>query len=157
MTETVLVTVASGLDAGKVFCIRQLPAERAEAWAIRAFLAAANAGVAVPDDLTSAGLPGLAQLDLNALGKLSWADMEPLLAEMKRCWFIVPDAGKPRDYHAPAGNDILDVGTVIALRLEWIKLHLPMLAKLQPVQVVHGVVQPPKVRGRAMLAPAGNA
>lgn len=144
MTETMFFTVGAGRDADKVFTVSTMPAQRAEEWVLQAFLLAARAGITtLPDDLTGAGVAGLLGLDWTGLRNAHWNDLQPLLAEVKRCIGYAPDPTRPDDWHSLGTADVEDVGTLIALRMEWIKLHLPLIASLRPAPLVPGVVTPP--------------
>lgn len=108
----------AGRDHGKAFLVKEMDAERAEAWAIRALLALARAGVEIDD--TSAGMAGLAVAGFQALGKLSFEDAKPLLDEMWTCVEYVHEAGHPG---MPPNPYIEEVATRLQLRMEVFKLH----------------------------------
>jgi hypothetical protein len=114
---------AEGRDKGKVYRLTEMPAARAEKWAIRAFLALANAGVEVPKDIKDAGFAGIAAMGLNALGSLRWPDAEPLLDEMMLCVSVCPN---PDDRSVVTGimpGSIEEIQTILRLRLEVFTLH----------------------------------
>lgn len=51
-------TASAGRDAGKVFRITEMPADQAERWAVKAFLAAAKGGITLPDSAAESGFAG---------------------------------------------------------------------------------------------------
>ncbi len=136
---TLHFTVATGPDAGKVFTITTLPAQQLELWAIRAFLLAAQVGVHVPDDLVGAGVASLGAADWNALAKAPWSELEPLLSAMTGCFGIAAPGRTSGAGRALKLADVADAGVLIALRVEWIRMHLPLLAALQPRALLAGV------------------
>lgn len=124
MRKTEKITInAEGRDKGKVFIITEMSAVAAERWAIRAFFALANTGVDLPEDITETGMAGMASIGLQALGKIPFADAEPLLAEMMDCVEIVPDPSKPNVTRKPIDEDFEEVRTLITLRKAVWDLH----------------------------------
>ena len=121
-TKTVTIT-AQNRDHGKNFLLTEMPAARAEKWAARAFLALAKSGVELPDSTTTNGMAGFATVGFEAIGKLDWADAEPLLDEMMTCVQIVPSPNIVRAL-VPGADDIEEVSTLFTLRKELLELHL---------------------------------
>ncbi|MFL9904276.1 hypothetical protein PQR71_40165 [Paraburkholderia fungorum] len=122
--KTLTITLdADGRDQGKVFLLREMPPSQAEKWAMRAFLALAKSGVQIPDDISSAGLAGIAALGLKALSGLSFEDAEPLMDEMFSCISIIPDPSRPNVVRALIEDDIEEVSTRLRLRKEVFGLH----------------------------------
>ena len=72
-------------DNGKVFVLTEMPAARSEKWAMRALLALQRAGVEIPDDAVQNGMAGIAGVGIDALGRLSFHEVEYLLDEMFEC------------------------------------------------------------------------
>jgi hypothetical protein len=122
-----------GRDAGKVFVITELPASRAESWAMRAILALMQGGAQIPDGFERKGMAGLAELGLNALMGLRWEDLEPLLDEMFTCIQMMPDPTKPHVIRALIESDIEELMTRIKLRAEVWKLHTGFLKAVAPL------------------------
>lgn len=114
---------AEGRDKGKVYRLTEMPAARAEKWAIRAFLALANAGVEVPKDIKDAGFAGIAAMGLNALGSLRWPDAEPLLDEMMLCVSVCPRQGDRTITTGLFPDSIEEIATRVRLRKEVLLLH----------------------------------
>lgn len=115
---------APGRDHGKVFRLTEMPASQAEKWAAKAFLALARSGVAVPDDIASAGLAGIATLGIKAFGGMNFTDAEPLLDEMFRCVQRVIDPANPAFARGLVEDDIEEVATRVQLRMDLFKLHV---------------------------------
>ncbi len=109
-----------GRDIGKVFVLTEMPASRAESWAMRALLALMAGNVDMPDGFERLGMAGMAEVGIKGLSKLSWDVAEPLLAEMFSCIQIMPDPGKPNIVRNLIEEDI-------KLRAEVWKLHAGFL------------------------------
>lgn len=111
-------------DKGKTYRLTELPASQAEEWAMRAFLAMAQAGIDVPQETASSGVAGLASMGFENLGKIPWELAKPLMDEMMTCVQSVQPAGVRRLIE----DDIEEVSTRLKLRLELIKLHTDFLS-----------------------------
>src|SRR5512147_2710546 len=112
MRKTKTVTVnAQNRDNGKSFLLTEMPALKAEKWAARAFLALAKSGIELPDSATSNGMAGFASVGFEAIGRLDWADAEPLLDEMMTCVQISPSPGVVRPL-VEGADDIEEVTTL---------------------------------------------
>jgi hypothetical protein len=131
-TKRVTIT-ADGRDRGKVFELREKPADDAERWATRAVIALANAGARLPDGALEAG--GMAGLELSlrnvvltgiqAIQGLRFADIEPLLDEMKPCISWCPPGNAPLQPIFPGeDSQVEEVATWYTLRYELLQLHL---------------------------------
>jgi hypothetical protein len=117
----------AGRDKGKIFVLTEMPASRAEAWAMRALLALMAAGVEVPEGFERMGMAAMAEVGLKALGGLTWDVAEPLLAEMWTCVQIMPDSSKPHIVRNLIEEDVEEITTRIKLRAEVWKLHTGFL------------------------------
>lgn len=117
--EATVTISTEGRDQGKTFFIREMPAFQAERWAMRAFLALARAGIDIPEDISSAGLAGLAHLGLKAFAGLDYYEAEPLLSEMLSCVQLVPDPTNPafvRPGPVIWSDEVEEVGSLFTLR-----------------------------------------
>jgi hypothetical protein len=124
MRKELTVTIdAEGRDKGKVFFIREMPASQAESWALRALMALMKANVEVPDNISEAGLAGVAALGLKAFGGLSFEAAEPLMAEMMSCVQIIPDPRQQAVKRLLIEDDIEEVKTRLFLRAQVFELH----------------------------------
>lgn len=117
-----------GRDKSKRFIITEMPALKAERWALRALMALANSGVELSTDLRESGFAGLAYLGLDALQKLKYDDVGPLLDEMLDCVRIAPDPKNPDSTrelvrNEREGDDIEEVSTLLKLRHAIFELH----------------------------------
>ena len=121
-----------GRDNGKVFVITEMPASKAESWAMRALLALMAGGVEVPDGFERMGMAGMAEVGIRALAGRKWEVAEPLLAEMWECVQIMPDPSKPHVVRALIEQDIEEVATRLKLRGEVWKLHTGFLKAVAP-------------------------
>lgn len=119
-TADITISEAGSRDAGKTFRITEMPAARAEKWAMRALLALAKSGADLPIDAASGGMQAIAYFGLQALTSLSFADAEPLLDEMMGCVQIVEKAiTRPL-----TDDDIEEVRTRMQLRKAILELHV---------------------------------
>lgn len=114
---------AEGRDKGKAFLLTEMPATRAEKWAIKALLAISRSGADLPDGFDSLGMAGLARVGIGALLKLPFEDAEPLLDEMFACVQAIPDPTNASVIRSLIEDDIEEVSTRIKLRFELLKLH----------------------------------
>ncbi|HEX7687348.1 MAG TPA: hypothetical protein VF453_06565 [Burkholderiaceae bacterium] len=121
--EAFVTIDAEGRDKGKVFKLTEMPAAQAERWAIRAFLALANAGVDLPEDVATSGMAGIAVVGIRALGKLKWADAEPLLDEMMLCVSACPQPDNRTVVTGLFPDSIEEISTRLRLRKEVFLLH----------------------------------
>lgn len=121
-----------GRDQGKVFVLTELPASRAESWAMRALLALMASGVEVPEGFEHMGMAGMAEVGLRALSGLKWEVAEPLLAEMWDCIQFMPDPSKPHIVRKLFDEDIEEITTRVKLRAEAWKLHTGFLKAVAP-------------------------
>lgn len=121
--ELIVAIDAPGRDNGRAFFIREMPAAQAESWAIRAFLAMGRAGIDIPEDISQAGLAGVARMGFKALFGLAYDDAEPLLAEMMSCVQIIPDPKSPQVRRSLVEDDIEEVKTRLFLRAKVFELH----------------------------------
>ena len=131
--KNLIVTIdAAGRDQGKVFFIREMPAARSEKWAIKAFLALAHSGVELSEEITQAGLAGIAVMGLQALRGLRFEDAEPLMDEMFTCVSRIPSSTKPEIIRNLVDDDIEEVATRLRLRKEIFALHVDFFTDAEP-------------------------
>lgn len=121
-----------GRDQGKVFVLTEMPASKAESWAMRALLALMSGGVEVPDGVENMSMATMAEVGIRALSGLTWDVAEPLLAEMFECVQMMPDPSKPHIIRALIEQDIEEVATRLKLRAEVWKLHTGFLKAVAP-------------------------
>lgn len=115
---------SEGRDKGKVFFIKEMSASAAEWWAIRAGLAMAKNGVALPDNFSDMGMAGMAKVGLEMVAKIPPEDAKPLLDELMGCVQYVPDASN-LSIKRPLFEDATEeVMTRLKLRGEVFKLHV---------------------------------
>lgn len=123
--KTIDVTIADeGRDKGKTFLLTEMPAARAEKWAMRALLLAAQSGAEVEPNLR-AGMAGVAVMGIETLlGGVSFDGVEPLLDEMMTCVQIKPDRMRSDFVRKLVEDDIEEVATRVYLRQEVFALHV---------------------------------
>ncbi|MDN8598618.1 hypothetical protein Q0A17_04170 [Citrobacter sp. S2-9] len=124
--QTVTIS-AEGRDKGKVFLITEMPASRAEKWALRALLAIGRGGVQLPEGIEKMGFAGIVSYGINLITQLPYEEAEYLLAEMFTCVQIMPDPARPQIVRAVQDDDIEEVATRITLRKEIFGLHSDFL------------------------------
>lgn len=113
-------------DAGKTFLITEMPAMRAEKWAMRAFLLLKGSGERIPSNVEGLGMVGVAIIGLNVFlqGQIKSEDLEPLMDEMFTCVQIIRDPRHPEVATAlVSDDDIEEVQTRLWLRSEVIRIH----------------------------------
>jgi hypothetical protein len=125
----VVTIAAEGRDKGKTFVVREMAADHAERWALRAFGAMARAGVEIPENLLLSGMAGLAAMGLKAFLAAPYEEVGPLLDEMMGCVHFRDEAapmneatGEPVD-RALMPDDIEEVATRVQLRDEVFQIH----------------------------------
>lgn len=143
--KTAVFTAAEGRDAGKRFRLTEMPAAKAESWAIRVMLAMGKAGIDLPDAFKSQGLAGLVAILqdddmagvlltavkgavlLNLL-RIDAADALPLLEEMMGCVQRIEERLE-RDL---VESDIEEVSTRLKLRSAVWNLHTDFFGDAGP-------------------------
>ena len=112
---------ADNRDNGKEFLITEASTDETESWAIRAILAAMNAGAEIPQEVADSGLAGIVQLGVKGLSLIPYEAAKPLLDQMMDCVQYKVKGGVTR----PLGldGDIEEVSTKLRLRKEIISLH----------------------------------
>lgn len=113
----------AGRDQGKTFVITEMSASQAEKWAARAFMAIAQSGIEVPDDLAAMGFAGLIRMGITCIAKVPFAQAEPLMDEMMTCVQIMPSASNPGVVRALVEDDIEEIATRLKLRAQILSLH----------------------------------
>lgn len=126
MRKQEVVVASFGRDDGKRFLITEMPAARAEKWAMRALLMLKGSGQEIPRNVEGMGMVGVAILGLNAFlrGEIDPADLEPLMDEMMTCVQIVRDPRYPdKASDLVSQDDVEEVATRLWLRSEVLRLH----------------------------------
>lgn len=115
-----------GRDKGKLFKITEMPADQAEWWAMRAWMALSKAGIVMPDGTDAEqGMWAVAAAGIPALSRISPIEAKPLLDEMWQCVKFVPDPTHPLvGVRTPMSQDIEEVATLMHLRLKILTLHI---------------------------------
>ncbi len=115
-----------GRDKGKHFLLTEMPATRAEDWAIRVMLALGAANVEIPDGALQLGMAALAEIGLKKLFAIKAETIRPLLTELMECIEFVPNPQKPQTKLAYPlfETQIEEVKTLLLLKWEVLKLHL---------------------------------
>jgi hypothetical protein len=126
MIKTIKVVINDdGTD--KKFLITRMSAVATEKWALELFFALANAGVEIPDNLAEMGFAGIAQIGLQALGKIPFEKAEPLLNRMMDCVQFMPNDADDRVVRALLETDVEDPRTLLKLKKEVWSLHTDFL------------------------------
>lgn len=131
-TDTFVAT--DGRDKGKRFLITEMPALKAERWAIRAMLALAHANADIPQDAIGAGMAAMAAAGLKALHQLDFDEAKPLLDEMWSCVQAMPNPQypeivRPMVMNEAEGDDLEELSTIWALRERVFRLHTDFFLK----------------------------
>ena len=124
------LTEEAGRDKGKIFVVKEAPAAQAERWATRALLLLARSGVDMPDNVEGTGWAGIAFMGYQALTKINYDEVQPLLDEMWSCVSIRPDPKHPEVVRSlfwggpdGEGADLEEISTMMLLRKEVFELH----------------------------------
>lgn len=117
---------SEGRDKGKTFLITEMPATKAEDWAIRAILALGAANVDIPEGAIQLGMASLAEIGLKKLFAIGTEQMRPLLAELMECVEFIPNAQKPQVKvgYPLFESQVEEVKTLLMLKWEVLKLHM---------------------------------
>lgn len=120
------VVASEGRDKGKTFLLTEMPATKAEDWAIRVMFALGAANVEIPDGALQLGMAALAEIGLKKLFAINANLMRPLLGELMECVEFVPNPQKPQVKlsHPMFESQIEEVKTLLMLKWEVLKLHL---------------------------------
>ena len=122
-TETFTIE-AEGRDKGKTFLLTEMPATKAEDWAIRVMLALGAANVEIPEGALQLGMAALAEIGLKKLFALNPATVKPLLDELMECIQIQPDKKRPEVRRTLIESDVEEVKTLLLLKWRVLSLHL---------------------------------
>lgn len=126
-TKEVPITLDGSRDKGKKFVITEMSAHDGEMWALKALRLAQRSGVDIPGGV-QAGMAGIAAVGIMTClgGSTNFDELKPLFDEMMASVEIVTDAkGSTRRLVDDGLNqDIEEIGTRIAIRKEWLNLHL---------------------------------
>lgn len=109
-----------GRDSARVYRITEMPAFRAEKWAIRALWLIAGTGSDLPESLDNVPFAEFVRRGFTALFKVNFKDAEPLLDELLSCAEIVTKAGTRK---LILNDDFEDPRTILLLRKEIFALH----------------------------------
>lgn len=122
--ELIYTEQGKGRDFGKTFFIREMSATQAEWWAIRAGMAMARSGVAMPDNFADMGIAAMAGTGLKMVSQIPPDEAKPLLDELMECVQFVPDASNQNIKRKLIDDDIEEIATRLKLRMEVFKLHV---------------------------------
>lgn len=125
-------------DKGKVFILREMAADAAEWWAIRALIVMGNSGVSLPNGVLESGMAGLAAMEasrgvasallaigLRMLPGVDARALKPLLDEMAACIKYQPPGHHPaQELLEGELSQIEEIETRLKLRAELLELHL---------------------------------
>lgn len=110
-------------DAGKIYHLTEMPAAKAEKWAMRAFMALARSGFNVPEGIASLGIIGVFMISFQAFRYASFAEIEPLMDEMMLCVRAVPNKDNTLVTRPLVDTDTEEIQTRWDLRKEVLELH----------------------------------
>lgn len=120
MRKTVEIT-GVGRDENKVYRITEFSAFKAEKMAMKVLWAIASSGVEVSGDITNAPLAKLLEIGIQALAKVPYPMIEPILIEMMEgVSFITPDNSNRK----LLPDDIEEFRTILKIRKEVVALHI---------------------------------
>lgn len=116
---------AWGRDQGKAFFLTEMPATKAEKWAMRLFLALKGSESQIPIEVKSLGMVGVAIIGLNVIlrANVKFEDLEPLLDEMWDCVEAIPDQSNATHTRKLLPGEIQEVSTLAWMRSQILELH----------------------------------
>jgi hypothetical protein len=114
-----------GRDQGKALLLTEMPAAKAEKWAMRMFLALKGSESQIPLEVKSLGMVGVAIIGMNIIlrSTVKFEDLEPLLDEMIDCIQAIPDHSNVTTARKLLPGEIEEVSTLAWLRSEILELH----------------------------------
>lgn len=122
-TQTVTIS-KEGRDKGKVFILTEMSADKAERWALRALFLLGSTGALLPDGAMDSGMAGVAAAGLQALFKIPFEMVEPLLEEMWECVQYQHAPSHPlQSLFKGDACQIEEVTTRLQLRTALLELH----------------------------------
>jgi len=129
MRKEIEFTATVGRDKGRSFHIVEMSAADTEKWALQLIFAMMNAGVEIPDNVSSMGLAGLLRIGIPAIGKIPFGVAEPLLDRLMGCikCVISPTAMRPL-----VESDIDEPLTLLQLKKAVFELHADSLKTAAP-------------------------
>jgi len=132
-TQTITIS-KEGRDKGKVFVLTEMSADKSERWALRALFLLGSTGALLPDGAIDSGMAGIAAAGLQALFKIPFDLVEPLLDEMFECVQYQHNPGHPlQSLFKGDACQIDEVTTRLQLRTALLELHTGFsLAALHP-------------------------
>lgn len=151
---TTLVIERAGRDQGKTFQITEMSSVDGFKWAMRAFLAAAKAGVHIPDQIQGMGFAGIALLGIKAVCTMSWLDAEDLSDELMQCVKIIPDPNRPAVVRPLIPEDIEEIDTQFLLRKSVLTLHTDFFGSAASLISASIAVQPTAAESVAPTSPS---
>lgn len=146
-TSEVTIPEDGGRDKGKTFVLTEMPALRAERWALKAMNGLARANVEIPDTVVGAGIVGVWVMGVKMLFAMDFSVCEELADEMLTCIAIRPDPGNPQFLRPLAGamavqGDVEEVTTLRLLREEVFRLHVGFTLA-EAIQKLRSAITPP--------------
>ena len=123
-TKTYIET--GGRDKGKNFLLTEMPATKAEDWAMRAMLALGSANVEIPVGAFQLGMAALAEIGFMKMFAVSPNLLRPLLAELMECVEFIPNPQKPQIKvgYPELETQVEEVRTLLTLKWEVLSLHM---------------------------------
>jgi hypothetical protein len=123
---TTYVVDSEGRDKGKHFLITEMPATKAEDWAIRVMLALGSANVDIPPGALQLGMAALAEIGFMKMFAISPERMKPLLSELMECVELIPNPQKPqvKIAYPTFESQVEEVKTLLLLKWQVLSLHM---------------------------------
>ena len=140
------VVESAGRDKGKTFLLTEMPATKAEDWAIRVMLALGSANVDIPEGAIQLGMAALVEIGLKKLFTINAADLKPLLAELMECVEFIPNPQKPQVKlgYPMYESQIEEVSTLLTLKWQVLSMHMDFFQLADPLGSLGRVVEAAK-------------
>lgn len=122
--EKYITVEGAGRDYGKMFFLKEMDADKAERWGLRAISALIAAGAKIPDGMQDLGIAVLAQEGIKSLARIPTEVSLPLLDELLQCVQIVPEPLNKEVTRGLLKSDIEEPKTYTWLRIQVLNLHI---------------------------------
>ena len=128
MRKEKIITISKGRDAGKRFKIREMGAVKIEKWATKALWLLIGSGVDLGVDKDKLkgveGWSNVAKAGLQKLSEVDFEKVEPLLEELLKCCYFLPDNNIETPLSSDNADSIIeDMTTLFKLRQEAFGIH----------------------------------
>lgn len=127
MSKERRITIDSGLDKGKTFLIKRMPAVKGDRFIMRLFHGLVKNGFDITDSQRALGMLGVNQMMVNLIGSLDESLFMELMDEIWDYVYIIPSGGEARSVDVEI--DIEDMFTPTKIRMAFLEAHTDFLTQ----------------------------